>query len=581
MHLAGIPLVNQVPLISANRLLLLVITKQYILKIKIWLDSCYSIEKMVKPFLDSCDVHPEIEELVNGCIDAYSFGEEEKGTYTAGWKTINSTHRAKRDTAWVVSDGSMVEVANKRVRRFVSSRYVAMKVGKGNSLRRRTSIKNAGSGLYYVDPAALHSDGTVISCGERWQHFTASELRGFPFWGRYATYGGGGYVANLGYNEETAWTVMADLHAHNWLDRQTRAVFVEFTVYNANVNLFATAFLFLEILPIGGGFPQSDFKIFNGYRYALDSNIGSRVLEAVFVFFVVYFTAKEIKKMIKQGKAYFTSFFNIIEVMLFPLNIMMFALIIFRWLSTAKNIRQFKKNPKDYVSFQYSAEADSLLQAVIGVISFLLNIKFLKYFQFAKSFYEVGLIIKSFFKPLLAFCVSFSIYFVMFAAVAHLGFGAKSESYLTFMRAIVTQFLHLLGATDFEECRRASFLFGPLYYVAYSLFVMFITFNVFLAIICNAIDEDFEEEIEKNMGDVQIIEFLIGKFKNMVGFEDAEDDGNNDDECLYNTQSYKEMDEKMTTMENAFEKLFKRFEEFEINQSEMNVDKEIVKKLIH
>ena len=34
------------------------------------------------------------------------------------------------------------------------------------------------------------------------------------------TYSGGGYDANLGYNEETSWTVLADLHSIGLINKQ-------------------------------------------------------------------------------------------------------------------------------------------------------------------------------------------------------------------------------------------------------------------------------------------------------------------------------------------------------------------------
>ena len=184
--------------------------------------------------------------------------------------------------------------------------------------------------------------------------------------------------------------------------------------------------------------------------------------------------------MVKIKLEYLHSFFNVIEIVIIPLYFVMFGLIIFRWISTGGNIREFKENPKAYVSFQYSAQADTMLQGVIGVVAFLLNIKFLKFFQFSKHFYTVGLIMKSFFYPLLGFFVSFFIIFFMFAAVANLRFGAQNENYRTFMRSFLTQFMHLLGSTNFAETQEASYLFGPIYYVSFTLFVLFVTFNVFL-----------------------------------------------------------------------------------------------------
>lgn len=52
-----------------------------------------------------------------------------------------------------------------------------------------------------------------------------------------------------------SWTLtlrtLESLSRSRWLDSQTRAVFVEFTVYNANVNLFCIVTLLFETLATG------------------------------------------------------------------------------------------------------------------------------------------------------------------------------------------------------------------------------------------------------------------------------------------------------------------------------------------
>ena len=55
-------------------------------------------------------------------------------------------------------------------------------------------------------------DGSVISCADRWEYFTQSELRGFPVIGKAISYSGSGYTANLGYNEDTGWTAVSYTH---------------------------------------------------------------------------------------------------------------------------------------------------------------------------------------------------------------------------------------------------------------------------------------------------------------------------------------------------------------------------------
>lgn len=51
-------------------------------------------------------------------------------------------------------------------------------------------------------------------------------------------YGGGGYVLDLSQNKNVSMDLILYLFQNLWIDRGTRAVFVDFTVYNANINMF-------------------------------------------------------------------------------------------------------------------------------------------------------------------------------------------------------------------------------------------------------------------------------------------------------------------------------------------------------
>jgi len=52
------------------------------------------------------------------------------------------------------------------------------------------------------------------------------------------TYSGAGYYQNLATNSSHSLAIIQDLKQNLWIDRGTRVVFFDFTVYNANINLF-------------------------------------------------------------------------------------------------------------------------------------------------------------------------------------------------------------------------------------------------------------------------------------------------------------------------------------------------------
>ena len=60
-------------------------------------------------------------------------------------------------------------------------------------------------------------------------------------------------MANLGNEQAPALQLIDDLMQYNWIDRHSRALFVEFNVWNANTNLFNMVILCFE-LPSEGSF---------------------------------------------------------------------------------------------------------------------------------------------------------------------------------------------------------------------------------------------------------------------------------------------------------------------------------------
>lgn len=82
-----------------------------------------------------------------------------------------------------------------------------------------------------------------------------------PIVGAFTTYKGGGYAINLGRSVERSKQLVNDLKNEGWLDQLTRAVFFEFTVYNANVNLFASVTMIVEYLSTGAAITYQSIDV--------------------------------------------------------------------------------------------------------------------------------------------------------------------------------------------------------------------------------------------------------------------------------------------------------------------------------
>ena len=91
--------------------------------------------------------------------------------------------------------------------------------------------------------------------------------QGDTFWGYLDTYGGDGYVILTGPNLQTTKRRFEKLKTNNWLDERTRALFVEFSVFNMNTGLVTTITIAFELPTQGGIFIWKEYETMELYRY--------------------------------------------------------------------------------------------------------------------------------------------------------------------------------------------------------------------------------------------------------------------------------------------------------------------------
>lgn len=94
------------------------------------------------------------------------------------------------------------------------------------------------TGCRYVTIPILY---VSLLASVRWLYTPESEMNSSSYSGQVSKYGGGGYYQDLSRTKEESAIQLQVLKDHLWLDRGTRAVFLDFSVYNGNINLFCIA----------------------------------------------------------------------------------------------------------------------------------------------------------------------------------------------------------------------------------------------------------------------------------------------------------------------------------------------------
>jgi hypothetical protein len=95
---------------------------------------------------------------------------------------------------------------------------------------------------------------------QAFEYKTGEQLHTSMYIGEHATYRAGGYVYEFRGALSNIRNNLTLLHQLNWIDNQTRAVFVHFTLYNANTQLITSVTLLFEFIATGGVFLSARFE---------------------------------------------------------------------------------------------------------------------------------------------------------------------------------------------------------------------------------------------------------------------------------------------------------------------------------
>lgn len=169
-----------------------------------------------------------------------------------------------------------------------------------NLLNEETSNFDVNWGVYNSNSSASSSSSASSRVQASFKYRSALNLNGFLYTGAYASYSGGGYVYEMRGSRAEIIGNITQLQTSNWIDRQTRAIFVEFTVYNPNINLFSYCTILFEFLPTGNIVSSYTFLPMNLFADTTEDVVVVKMaFYAVYLGFIIFFMIKEIRLVIK------------------------------------------------------------------------------------------------------------------------------------------------------------------------------------------------------------------------------------------------------------------------------------------
>ncbi|XP_041506459.1 polycystic kidney disease protein 1-like 2 [Microtus oregoni] len=348
-----------------------------------------------------------------------------------------------------------------------------------------------------------------------WQYQSQSQHQGYPMWGKLTVYGGGGYVVSLGTDRQNASRILQYLFDNSWLDTLTRAVFVEFTVYNANVNLFCIVTLTLENSALGTFFSHAALQSLRLYPFTDGWHPFVVAAELIYFIFLLYYMVVQGKLMRKQKWGYFCSKWNLLELAIILASWSALVVFVKRAILADRDLQRYRKHKGEGISFSETAATDAALGYTIAFLVLLSTVKLWHLLRLNPKMNVIASVLRRAWGDISSFMAIILIMLLAYSIASNLIFGWKLRSYKTLLDAAETMISLQLGIFNYEEVLDYSPVLGSFLIGSCIVFMTFVVLNLFISVILVAFSE--EQKYDQLSEEGEITDLLLMKILSFMG----------------------------------------------------------------
>ncbi|XP_055877336.1 uncharacterized protein LOC106064392 isoform X1 [Biomphalaria glabrata] len=415
--------------------------------------------------------------------------------------------------------------SEKDLYRFGTPRIRQLRMKKDNCTIQRVKVKDCISGYSYnseeIDdfcPGWTKACSSVANTDytNAWIYQSSQDIWGLPIAGEYGLYGGGGYIAQMRF-KDTALQMLKDLKDKNWLDRQTRAVFIEFTLYCPNTNHFAFVILLAEFMETGGILTFFSIYPFTvhypagilGTYLQLCQLVGTifTLIGLLYVFFIFN----------KRKWLALKDFWFMLDAIAVVTGISTAAMMFLRLKFTNSVLRKIKDDRAQFVNMYHVVVWDSAYTLCLAILIAIGCFRLLKLASYSEKTMKVYLVLSKAFAILPNFAMYIFLVLLSFIFFGWITFGTTSTYFKNFLSTSETLFTGILGRSSFKDTNSpiSDQWINILFFCMFVGVVVIFLINFFLAVLMDLLRKYDQKVFEGENTKVFIV--LWDMFMRMLG----------------------------------------------------------------
>jgi polycystin 1L2 len=342
----------------------------------------------------------------------------------------------------------------------------------------------------------------MLNTHKSFQHMSASSLDNYPYMTGLNTYFGDGYVFNLTGSLNELQSNLTLIRKLNWIDRQTRAIFIQFLLFNPNINMFAYLNILFEILPSGNMINSIQIDTINLFSNTKSTSI----LLIVYFILICLMLIKEIPIMNKMKWKYLIQFWKLVNLFIISFSIASFAVSFNFYYNQQKSLDLISQTQGySYINFQGLTISNNLLIILLALSCFFSSIKFIRLFRFNKKILFFSKVFKKCLNNMTNFSFIFLVFLFAFIQIMYLSFNDQVKDFKSFTTSIMTVFNILITRCPIPFLNNNLVIF-PFFFI-----LDFIFLSLMILILENTFQSMKKDKEFKDKYEIDYIEILKSK----------------------------------------------------------------------
>nr|XP_042133608.1 polycystic kidney disease protein 1-like 3 isoform X1 [Peromyscus maniculatus bairdii] len=354
-------------------------------------------------------------------------------------------------------------------------------------------------------------DTNITETDSIWHYQNQESLGGYPTQGEFATYSGGGYIVRLGRNSSAAARVLQHLEQRRWLDHCTKALLVELTVFNANVNLLCAVTLLLESNSVG--------TFFTSLRLDLTSLRSSErgfawiISQVTYYLLVCYYAFKQGCRLKRQGWGFLTRKRNLLDTSIILISFSILGLNMQRRSLLHENMLQYRRDRDRFISFSEALKVNAAVTHLMGFLVLLVTVQLWDLLRQNAQLQVISKTLNKAWDEVVGFLLIIIILLSSYAMTFNLLFGWSISDYQSFFSSTVTVVGLLTGISNHKEVIALYPVLGSFLVLTSIILMGLVIINLFVSAILIVFGKE-RKALEK---EATLTDMLLQKLSSLLG----------------------------------------------------------------